>query len=375
MTRPRVPAAWLARIARVLFTAEGLARVVYPALADLQHEVSSAVSWRERTRARLRGYWGFWKLVCLAPFAFNHVATGNRPARGLWPVAALVLVAMVLFVGWRPFMNELFAWLVNGIPENVFESLGRFSRFSYLAGPLAIVALVLAARRRFRIGLPEVTLLSLLSVSLTAVLSTAAVIAAFTSIGRSGSGALIPVTGAMTASVAPLSTAIAAFGICVLGIALIAMVQRGRPSPPSSPVLLRMPVGMALGLSFLVIVSVLSIDQFLRAHRELTEAIVVLTDPVKVTAAGGDAFALASRLEVSGTVMLWGTFLTAMLPLAGITTWRASRVRLPHPVFTWTAHIAVVVALAACAWHARAIHGDLDSFQGALTRMRAMDQH
>ena len=129
---------------------------------------------------------------------------------------------------------------------------------------------------------------------------------------------------------------------------------------------------MALGLSFLVIVIVLSIDQFLRAHRELTEAIVVLTDPGKVAAAGSDYF--ASRLEVSGTVMLWGTFLTAMLPLAGITMWRASRVRLAHPVFTWTAHMAVVVALAACAWHARAIHSDLDSFQGSLTRMRAMDQ-
>ena len=298
--------------------------------------------------------------------------TGDRSARGFWLVAALVLVAMVLFVGWRPFMNEQFAWLVNGVPENVFESLGRFSRFSYLAGPLAIVALLLAARRRFHIRLPEVTLLSLLSVSLTAVLSTAAVIAAFTNIGRSGSGALIQVTGAMTASVAPLSTAIAAFGICVLGMALIAMVQRARPSPPSSPVLLRMTVGMALGLSFLVIVSVLSIDQFLRAHRELTEAIVILTDPVKVTAAGGGAF--ASRLEVSGTVMLWGTFLTAMLPLAGVATWRASRLRIAHPVFAWTARIAVVVALAACAWHARAIHGDLDSFQGALSRMRAMDQ-
>ena len=36
--------------------------------------------------------------------------------------------------------------------------------------------------------------------------------------------------------------------------------------------------------------------------------------------------------------------------------------------------IAVVVALAACAWHVRAIQGDLDSFQGALARMRAMDQ-
>ena len=252
------------------------------------------------------------------------------PARGFWPVAALVLVAVVLFVGWRSFMNEQFAWLVNGVPENVFASLGRFSRFSYLAGPLAIAALLLAARRRFRIGLPEVTLLSLLSVSLTAALSAAAVIAAFTSIGRSGVGALVRVTDAMTASVAPLSTAIAACGVCVLGMALIAMVQRNRPSPSSSPALVPMPIGMALGLSFLAIVSVLSIDQVLRAHREITQAIVVLTDPIKVTAAGGGAF--ASRLEVSGTVLLWGTFLTLMLPLAGIATWRASRLRIAHPV-------------------------------------------
>ena len=131
---PRVPAAWLARIARVLFSAGVLAlRPVYPAAADLQHEVSSEPRSRDRARARLRGYWAFWKLVCLAPFAFNHVATGDRPARGFWPVAALVLVAMILFVGWRPFMNEQFAWLVSGVPEDVIEELGRFSRFSFFS--------------------------------------------------------------------------------------------------------------------------------------------------------------------------------------------------------------------------------------------------
>ncbi len=67
---PRVPGATLLKIARLLFSEHVLSAVVQPTISDLQHEVAKAGSSRvERLRAQWRGYWAFWTLALLAPFA------------------------------------------------------------------------------------------------------------------------------------------------------------------------------------------------------------------------------------------------------------------------------------------------------------------
>jgi len=130
-----------------------------------------------------------------------------------------------------------------------------------------------------------------------------------------------------------------------------------------------MPMTMALGLSVLLVASVLSIDQFLRAHREFTEAIVMIGIPRHP----GSAQQAAQQSEVAFTLLPWGVFLTVMLPVAGFTTWRAFRSRVAHPLFKWTARVAVIAALATSTMHVRAIQSDLDSFNRMIDGMKAPD--
>jgi hypothetical protein len=68
----RIPGTTLLKIARVLFNEHVLTMVVQPTIADLQREVAKADP-RDRLRARWRGYWSFWKIALVSPFA--------RPAR------------------------------------------------------------------------------------------------------------------------------------------------------------------------------------------------------------------------------------------------------------------------------------------------------
>lgn len=372
MTRtPRVPGRWLAQLARALFSDDVLRSVVYPALADFQHETLTAASPRDRLLARLRGYWAFWKLVCMAPFAFGHAGPAEQPARGFWPVAVIVLAVMVLFVGWRPWVTQYLGGVFELLPEGGMTTIGHFSGIAFLAGPLAIVAILAAARGRFPVRLPEGTLLSLLSVSAAVVLSTAATVGAFEDIGKQGSAGIGVVVDAMTSSVVPLTTAIAAFSACVVGMAVIGFALRRHERPAALTESGPMSIAMALGLSVLLVASVLSIDQFLRAHREFTEAIVMIATPRQPGSCcvGQQA---AQQFEVALTLLSWGAFLTVMLPVAGFSTWRASRVRAAHPFFKWTTRVAVIVAIVSSTLHLRAIRGDLHSFNQRLAEMKAM---
>jgi hypothetical protein len=367
-----MPGRWLARLARLFFSDDVLRTVVYPAVADFQHEALAAESPRDRLLARLRGYWAFWKLVGMAPFAFGHAAPVEQPARGFWPVTVVVLIVLVLFVGWRSWMNQQFGRVFELLPEGSMTTVGQFSRAAFLVGPVAIVAILAAARGRFPVRLPEVTLLALLSVSAAVVLSTAAVVGAFETIGRQGSAGIGVVVDAMTSSVTPLTTAIAAFMVCMAGMAVIRFARRRRESPAALTASGPLPMAMALGLSVLLVASVLSIDQFLRAHREFTEGIVLITTPRQPGSCcvGQQA---AQQFEVALTLLSWGVFLTVMLPVAGFTTWRASRSRAAHPLFKWVARVAVIVAVGTSTMHLRAIQSDLDSFNHMLKVMKPAD--
>jgi hypothetical protein len=67
---PRVPGTTLLKIARLLFNEQLLSAVVQPTIADLQREIADAgPDGLERLRAQWRGYFAFWRLTLVAPFA------------------------------------------------------------------------------------------------------------------------------------------------------------------------------------------------------------------------------------------------------------------------------------------------------------------
>ena len=79
-----------------------------------------------------------------------------------------------------------------------------------------------------------------------------------------------------------------------------------------------------------------------------------------------------SQSEVAATLVSWGAFLTVMLPVAGLSTWRASRSRAVHPLFKWTTRLAVIAAIVTSTLHLRAIQSDLESVDQRLAEMKAM---
>lgn len=99
--RRRPPGRLLLKMAALVLDEAAVASLVVPTIADLQSEVEQAGdSTARRTRARLRGYAGFWKLLLLAPFAApawparQDAAITLRPRRsgvGVWLVLAAFL--------------------------------------------------------------------------------------------------------------------------------------------------------------------------------------------------------------------------------------------------------------------------------------------
>ena len=67
---PRGPGTTLLKIARLLFNEHLLSAVVQPTIADLQREIADAgPNGFKRLHARWRGYFAFWTLTLVAPFA------------------------------------------------------------------------------------------------------------------------------------------------------------------------------------------------------------------------------------------------------------------------------------------------------------------
>jgi hypothetical protein len=67
---PRLPGTTLLKIARLFFNEHLLSTVVQPTISDLQREIADAgPRGRKRLRAQWRGYWAFWRVLLVAPFA------------------------------------------------------------------------------------------------------------------------------------------------------------------------------------------------------------------------------------------------------------------------------------------------------------------
>jgi hypothetical protein len=123
MTRPHAPGTVLLKIAPFVFSEHFVSSVVQPTIADLQLEALMAGPSRiKRLRAQCRGYYAFWALLLVAPFASwaaparylsgvtaSRVVIGSMiivavtvPALGTWVavVAGLGAVVAILIHAW-----------------------------------------------------------------------------------------------------------------------------------------------------------------------------------------------------------------------------------------------------------------------------------
>jgi hypothetical protein len=106
--RHRPPGTTLLKIARVFLSEQLISNVVQPTISDLQRELADAApNVLMRLRARWRGYWAFWMVMLVAPFAFWSSPAEN-PGASAFPftIAQLavgaVLLTLLIVVGPGP---------------------------------------------------------------------------------------------------------------------------------------------------------------------------------------------------------------------------------------------------------------------------------
>src|SRR5688572_543625 len=104
-SRHRAPGTTLLKIARVLLNEHLISTVVQPTISDLQRELAHAApNVRMRLRVRWRGYWAFWMVMLVAPFA-SWSSPAENPGAFAFPstIAQLavgsVLVTLLLVAG------------------------------------------------------------------------------------------------------------------------------------------------------------------------------------------------------------------------------------------------------------------------------------
>jgi hypothetical protein len=105
------PGTFLLKIAHLLFDEAVIADVVVPTIADLQREVATAFTLRDRLAARWRGYGAFWMLAAVAPVVF----LGWRPVRPAPPASPVggIALGMLLVLLFTP--ASLRGWLLASL--------------------------------------------------------------------------------------------------------------------------------------------------------------------------------------------------------------------------------------------------------------------
>ena len=111
----RGPGLLLLKLARALFDEPVLSALVYPVIADLQHEVQMAgADPYQRALAHLRGIWAFWIVMLLAPLEARALpaAHGSAQDPSLRGAGLLSSLLAVLLASTWPFLE----WLTLAIP-------------------------------------------------------------------------------------------------------------------------------------------------------------------------------------------------------------------------------------------------------------------
>jgi hypothetical protein len=319
----------------------------------------------------------FWSLVLMAPIVFRRSSSQGRrlSTRARWTATAAVAVAIIIAGGVN--VNALSVWLYEllyeQMPGEAWTVMGGARNAAFLAGPLAIAVLMLrrgtAAQPR-SLHTSTAMLFSLLSVTVASLLVGANVVGLFHGItGRGMAVSAVALTSSASDSAVALRNGLLMALACLAGAG--AMSLRAWRSQDGAGTVARpaMPGLLAFGLCGILGVTLLSVDQLLRSHHEAMGWIHALIDPA---APAGRAGAVADGLAISlGAVLVGGAVLTVVVLTAGVVTWRATRGRAPHRLFTWASRAAIVIAIAGAAYHTRVVVTNLAAFYETVDELRA----
>jgi hypothetical protein len=355
MTRepPPPPGARLRAIARLVFDADTIARVVDPTLADMQHECAEANDPAEARRAAWRGYLAFWKLVALSPFAFNDWPGRQQAARTILLVGALATLTAVAFSAESEWMTRLLARL--GLQHRI-SSVADIASSAWLLGTAVVTFMILVVRRSpFRTAPASVLLVAGASVLAAVSHGAARFIATFAAIAEHGSGGIQSVAGVVQSLALPVLLALGMTALMSLAVG-VSQWRAARAGHIDTP-----PAAGRAGVSPIpiagaVVVSLAVVNHWLRLNESLIAAALDLLLPSRRTP--GMSFRdVAGRTEVAMPLVLLGWVLVVAMVVAALAAWRATSSGVRHPLVQWATRFAVVAMLAGCVWHGQVIGG------------------
>lgn len=363
--RSSLPGSWLLAVARLLFDDAVITSVVKPTIADLRQEFLEAGSdQRKLLRARWRGYVAFWSLVVMAPVAFRNWPGRRQHPRAFLKATALVVVAIGIVAVWRTTMHEVLGAILEGIPESMLGALGAAGSLAFIAGPLAFLAMVVGRRTTqsagFHFAALEAGLVSLLSVTVAAVLASAGHVATLKGIGQRGSAGMSLVAHSVNNAAQPMFYAVIALAACLLvgGIWALRTGHRSRAAAVTS--VPRISGATAFGLSAMLAFALLAVDQLLRVHHEMMNGSMILLNPARLKSVDIRAV-IAGVEESTGLLLVGGMLLTLVVLTFATITRRVTRSKQMHPVLGWTSSVALVVAVAGAAWHISVLNATLET--------------
>jgi hypothetical protein len=354
---------WLHGIARVLFDDSIVSSVVQPTIADLQQEVQEAGTRGAILLAHLRGYAAFWSIVLMSPFVFRNWPGRRQHARSTALLLLIGTVFLALLAGQQA-MREWLGWALDEISDSSMATLAAAATMAFLAGPIAFTFVAMRLRTApHPTGVATVLVMfSLLSATAGAVLGTAAVINTFAPIGSQGSASFAVLGPSVVGAGQSMLYASVAMTVC-LAVAAAWSLRRERRMEST---LVAMTKTQAIGLSLVLVVAVVAIDQLLRFQHELMYwLIVILGPPVP-----GSGLRAAQGSEVGIPLFFLGLAFTLLLLLAGIVIWRSSRGLAPHPIFVWSSRAVAGCALAVSIWHLAAINSNVNTLRDEIEAAR-----
>ena len=361
-----VPGMRLRALARLFFDDHTMTRVVDPALADMQHEVAHAESDREARLARFRGSVAFWKLVVLSPFVFNDWPGRRQSVRSFTLVGALITLVIVAAGAESSWMTRLLSRIYPPLESRVV-SVADVGPYVWMLTPALLAMLAVFSRRSPFRSPATVLLIGGATVVAAAAYGSAGLIKTFSEVGRSGSAGVGVVAGAADSLAFPT---LFALGI-VFAATIVLAVSHWRAQRDAWADS-RLPPG-SIGTNVLlpvtsVVVSLFVVDYWLRLNETLLDLMLMLANPVRAAAAGMNAQRLAARSELAVPVVVLGGALAIAMLIAALGAWRTTRAT-RNPLLIWTTRVAVIVVLAGCVWHGRAINSRWEAFPADITAL------
>ena len=366
----RMPGSWLRRLATLIFDADTMARVVDPTLSDLQHECDHAGDDAgAKRKARLRGYLAFWKIVALSPFVFSDWPGRRQFAQSLVHVGAIVILIVVTFGAKSAWMMS---WLAEFYPrlEGRFISIADLGPYVWMLTPIAVALLALFGRRSpFRAAPVAILMICSATIAAAASYGAAGFVAAFASVGRSGSTGVGPIISAFEALVLP---SLLALVITVVSLMLIGVSQwRARHVPAlDSGIGPNVPGAAGFVLVGSMALAIIAANRWMLINEELIEAALALLNPARADALGGGRVVLGMT-EIAFPLMMLGLVIAATMLAAAFMAWRASRARRPSQFVIWSTRLAVIALLAGCAWHASVLTAQWRTFRSDLSALQS----